>query len=178
MASQESGSGGTYAYAQSKIETTDTISAAGAFNTGFTIPANTLKAGVVVRVTFQGVYTTTSTASPLFNMSLQATPSGGAAGDVVPAAGASTTLTVSLTNGAFGGMFVMTCISAGSSGSWEAQGSIYSATVNGAVTTICGINSAVVTVDTTKSQALTLKETATLVGGQTFTLRQALFEII
>lgn len=178
MSTQESGSGGTYAYSQSVIATLDTISAAGSFASSFTLPANSLKPGVVVRVTFHGVYTTTSTASPLYNVSLQASAGGGAAADVLSAAASNTTLSISQTNGGFGGYCTLVCQTAGASGTWEAQGAIWSSTVAGATTWINSPQAAAIAVDTTKTQALTLKIPPTLVGGQTYTLRSMIVEVL
>jgi hypothetical protein len=177
MSTQQSGEGGSYAYSQSVIAATDAITAAGQFATTFTLPANSLKPGTTGRITFQGVYTTTGTSTPLFNASFQSTPSGGAAGDIVAANGTNTTLSISQTNAGFGGTFHFICISAGSSGTVEAQGMIWSATAAGAVTFLQLANSAVVTMDSTKSQALAIKITPTLVSGQAFTMRTFIVEI-
>ena len=178
MATQQSGEGGTYAYSQTSIAAGDTITSAGAFANTFTLPANSLKPGTVVRLTFQGIYTTTATACPLFIISMQSTPGGCAAGDIVAAASSNTTLSTGQTNAGFGGTFHLICISAGSSGTVEAQGMIWSATAAGAVSWIQLANSAVVTMDSTKTQALSIKVTPTLVSGQSFTLRTFIAEVL
>lgn len=121
------------------------ISPNAATNPPFTIPANRLFPGAVIRVTAYGRFSTTGTPTLLLGLY-----SGGAAGVSIANSGAITT-TSGVTNVPFKAEFLVVCRAIGTSGTLFAQGTAHgiSGTVGVSVVPIPASAPAVATVDTT-----------------------------
>jgi hypothetical protein len=153
----------------------------------FTVPANFLVAGRTIRIRFYGVHTSSSTpTNPRFRVRL-----GGSTGTILLDSGVITAI-ASQTNCLLIYEGLITCLSAGSSGTVEAQGSIqfnpaaaatpplriYAMNSAATVGTTVG-NSAAVTVNTTVQSDLVFTcFFSSTTAGNTVTVRSGTVEVI
>lgn len=142
-----------------------------AFSSSYTIPANSLTAGSIIRVNLYGVYGTTVVAPTLTGkLKLGST--------VMLNTGALTTV-VSLTNAGWWAEALMIVQTTGASGSIEAQGYAVFATAATTGLSVNIANTAAITIDTTAAQALTVTtQWSAANAANTITLRQAAIEVV
>jgi hypothetical protein len=147
----------------------DTLSAAGAFATTLSLPGTCLAAKSLIAVHAHGVYTTTSTVSPQFSLRIDA---GGTTG-ICPAPTNAQTLTTSQTVGYWDAECFIQINTTGSGGTAVAWGKFSSGAAAGAgviQSTFLNASTGTVAYNTSIAETLTVRETATLVSGQTFNL--------
>lgn len=135
-----------------------------------TIPANTLKVGMLIRVEAWGVYTTPATAGTgRHKVKL---------GSTVILDTAAQTMTSSVTNRGWKLEGLIRVVSVGASGTVEAQGAVRLNTTALASSHIDMENTATVTVDTTVAQDLQISYQAGTSNAQSFTLRNMVVEFL
>lgn len=147
--------------------TTDTISAAGSFAT--TCSFGGLTVGTLLEVRAHGVYTTSATASPLYNMQVNA---GGTT--AICQHSANISIGTSKTNNAWDLVCWIRILTTGAPGTAAPYGTDEAAVAGtGNVTTdyYSPQPSATLGYTTTTNQTLSIQETATLVSGESFTLQ-------
>lgn len=143
------------------------------FASNFSVPANTLTVGKVLRVTARGVYGTDLTSGATINLRLKL-------GSTVIGLTGAVTPTINLTNRGWEAQFTITVITTGGSGSVEGQGFTKLATGAAAGQIVDMENTAVVTVDTTAAQTLQISAQwgAGVTANDTITLRQLIVEVL
>jgi hypothetical protein len=151
-----------------QIASSDQISSAGTFATQCSVSSTGMAIASIIEVHVHGVYTTTSTSSPLFALDINA---GGTTG-ICPAS-STTTLSTSITNGYWDATCYAQIQTVGSSGTAVAWGNYIDAQANGANPSLKDFsNPSTVTYNSgAPSENVVVQETATLVSGQTFTLQ-------
>lgn len=166
--------GGGSRVVSAQTSNTDTITAAGAFATTYTLGANQA-VGTLIHIIALGRMTTTATASPLSNFSIKF----GSTTILANPGSSMQAIDTGDTNFSWRVEGWVTVVSTGSSGSVMANGSEnvgpqagsnwqYSYGMN---------NAAAVTINTTTTQSISINQTSTLVAGQSFTLQQLIVEI-
>jgi hypothetical protein len=151
------------------IPSSDTLSAAGNFATTQSVSNAGLQVGSTIEVRAYGVYTTTTTSTPLFAPTVTA---GGASNICSIAA---RTLTTSITNGYWDLDCFIQIQTTGSSGTAQAWGPSNSGTAAGALSAISSIglyNNGITpsAFNTSTPETVTIRENAATVTGQTFQL--------
>lgn len=160
----------TNAFAQTSVAAGDVLTANGNFATTYTIPANTLTAGSVVEVWSAGTLATGGAGASRFRVGVKfgsttVVPSGG--GFIGNSASVGWNLQARII-----------CISTGAGGTVEAQGMNHQADALGNVYTGGLFQTAVVTVDTTATQAVTIFLTDNITSaGNSMTMRQLIVKI-
>lgn len=141
------------------------------FASNVVIPANSLVAGDVWRLTLYGVYSVTGLAPTLTGkLKFGST--------IILNSGALTTIT-GVTNGGWRAEAILIINSTGSSGAIEAQGFCFFSTAATASLNVALANTAAVTIDTTVNQTVqTSVQWSTADNGNTITLRQMILEKI
>jgi hypothetical protein len=168
------GSGGGVAYVNTSVPAGNTIAntvTETAFASTYTIPANQLQAGSVVRLKLFGVFGTDPVA-PTLRLRVKA-------GSTTLIDTGAQLVTASLTNQgwALDGSFV--CFTAGVSGTLESQGLAEFATSSAAGQLVNAENTAAITVNTTTTQALTVTvQWGTADPDNTITLREMAIELL
>jgi hypothetical protein len=160
-------SGGS-AYASSTTET--------ALNSAtFTIPANKLVVGNVLRITARGVYSTKVVTTPTFRARVRY---GGVAGTLLGDSGAQL-MGTGVTNVGWELKFDIVIVSLGATGTVEAQGIFNAATTAVVEDAEFLTNTAVVTIDTTADNALVMTgQWGTNDAANTFSVRQWIVEVL
>lgn len=125
-------------------------SAETAFDTAYTMPANTLKAGTVMKVRYQGI-ATTGVGSDTFAHKLYI---GGISGTALISAGAAQLAT----NATFLGEFTLICRTAGATGTMVGYGTYKQSSAEGTMT-VKDVKLASTTINTTANQAITVSGT-------------------
>lgn len=142
-----------------------------AFSSSYTIAANTLKVGTIIRIKLYGVYGTTLL-SPNLTGKLKI-------GSSTLLSTGALTIGVSLTNAGWSAEALLSVTAVGSGGAVEAQGFAQFATAATTGLSVNLTNTSTIAVNTTVSQtiAATVQWSASS-SSNTITLRQALFEVL
>jgi hypothetical protein len=151
---------------QSALGSSDTISAAGTFATTLSVPAPA-GIGSIIEINANGIYTTTTTASPLMTMQVNA----GGTTALCPQIG-SIAMSTSQTAGPWQIHCLIQIATTGAPGTAFAWGfDMQTGAAGGTpVFKLLG-NGATASFTTTSAQTVSIQETATMVTGQTFTLQ-------
>jgi hypothetical protein len=148
----------------------DQITSAGAFATTLTVPSACLFAKSIIIISAHGVYTTTSTSSPIENFEVNA---GGTTG-ICPGATAALALTTSQTSAPWDLTCKIQIVTTGTPGTAYAYGNVETGANAGSPVTGSPkifVNTSTVSYTTSTGEAVTIQETGTMVNGQTFNLQ-------
>lgn len=146
----------------------DQLTAAGTFATTQSISGSGVAAGSTIEIHAHGVYTTTTTASPVLNLQVNA---GGTTG-ICPAVS-----NISLSTSQVNGVWELDCyieiVTTGTPGTAYAYGGFQAATAAGAISGSRKffVNASTVNYTTSSPQTVSIQETGTAVSGQTYNLQ-------
>ena len=167
------GGAGTLLYANTTVPSGDTVAnttTATFFASSYTVPANSLVAGQVIRINFAGVYSTISSSPGTITFSLYL-------GTTLLSATVAIALSASQSNSGFRGSLHLIVDTIGSSGTVECQGLLFMS--GGGTAVIYFTNTATQTVNTTTADILELEvQWSVANAGNTITLRQFIAELL
>lgn len=169
------GTASTKVFSNTSVPAGNTIAntaAETAFSSSYTIPANALAAGNVIRVKLWGVYSTALVA-PTIQIKLKI------GSTVVLDSGAISAIVGSVSNLGWSAEADLSWFTIGAAGTVDAQASGKFATAAFATATVCVPNTATATIDTTTTQAVTVTVTWSAANASnTITLRQMNIELL
>lgn len=145
---------------------TDCLTSTGTFATSLSLDGTNLAVGSLIEVRAHGVYTTTATSGPMFQMQVNA---GGTSGICI--LGAAIALSTGQTNGPWDLACYIQINTTGSPGTAIAWGSETTGGTNSSSIVRVFNNTGTQSFTTGNSQTVSIQETATLVSGQSITLQ-------